>query len=416
MKKLKEAILKNLQIDNIQKEKIKNFIIHNNFYRTPKNKNDSGFNGNLLRISTMRNTYGDFGVFILEKFLFFKETFLIPYSKPSFSEFLKVLFLETSNNIIGFLDTDTLDLFLKNNFNNDYKKAIAILKNRPNFCLFLSKKFKKELDFLKLDDIREYCYIKLHNIKERPICKMCKGKIEFQNTSDGFRDFCSHYCQLAFRNAKKEVKFSKLTDDEIREIITKIPFDVRNLATKEVAENFLNIMEYSKDLPFLTESERLYLFMNKCSLDEPYCRFCGDKKKFQSQAVGYNLTCGKEKCKHASAGKVSNINEFRGKGGWSFPNTFVYILQSVSKPSLCKIGISTNPLERLKDIKNVSKIDDLELIFSMYKKNGIELERKLHKKFKTKQHKFDYPFQSSSEFFLLDENDIKQIQTEIIKW
>lgn len=365
----------------------------------------------------MLNKHGEYGLFILKKFKALKNhVYWVSEGDITFSKFLRYLILENYESILMLLRAETLDGFIKINFNNNYEKALDVFKTRPALSVRLSKIFESELLSKNLDDIREYFYIKAFNIQERPKCMNCSGKIEFHNCSEGFREFCSKECQLEFRNSIKPPKMSNKSDDEIRAIIEKIPLDVRNLSKFNVADNYLNIQKYSEEISGLQVTERIYLFMNKSSLNEPFCNYCGSKKKFVSQGKGYLKTCGKESCKQASIGNVSNIFKNVSKGGCSYDESFIYLFKSESNTEIFKIGISYNPLERLKKIQRSSGIADLKIIFCMFKKNPFELEQKLHKIFENKKLLFEHNFDGSSEFFTLNEEDIDFIKKEIIKW
>lgn len=396
---------------------MKNFVLQNNFFHEKSGRGDSGFNNNISREIVMFNKHGEYGLFILKKYKEL-ENFVFCVSKNgiSFSEFLKCFILENSENLLILLRSENLDEFIKTNFNNNYEKALKFFKTRPHFSTHLSEFFKSELSLKNLDDIREYLYMKSYNMVERPKCLNCSNKIEFISCSEGFRDFCSKKCQLDFRNSIKPPKMSEKSDDEIRKILEKIPLDVRNLATLEVANNYLNIQKYSEELSDLQVTERIYLFMNKFPLNESFCCYCGSKKKFISQGKGYLKSCGKESCKQALVGKISNIFKKVSKGGCSYDETFIYLLKSENNADIFKIGLSQNPLERLKKIQRSSGLTDLKIFFCMYKENPFELEQKLHKIFENKKLNFEHRFDGSTEFFTLNEEDIEFIKKEIIKW
>ena len=365
----------------------------------------------------MFNKHGEYGLFILKKYKELENhVFWTTEKGISFSQFLRYLILENYDSILMLLKKETLDNFIKINFNNNFEKALEVFKTRPTLSENISKVFKSELSLKGLDDIREYFYMKVFNITDRPKCLNCLGKIQFQSCSDGFREFCSKKCQIEFRNSIKTPKMSNKTDDEIRTIIEKIPLDVRNLAKFEIADNYLNIQKYSERLNDLQVTERIFLFMNKLPLSEPFCNFCGSKKKFISQGKGYLKTCGKEACKQASLGKISNIFKNVSKGGCSYDESFVYLLKSERNSEIFKIGISLNPLKRLEKIQRSSGITDLKIYFCMYKKNPYELEQKLHKIFESKKLIFEHSFDGSTEFFTLNEKDVEFIEKEIIKW
>lgn len=86
---------------------------------------------------------------------------------------------------------------------------------------------------------------------------------------------------------------------------------------------------------------------------------------------------------------------------------FLYVLKS-KQNNFYKIGISLDPILRLRSLKNV--IDDFEIIFCVFLKNANTIEKELHNKFKDKKSIISETFDGYSECFDLNNNDIRYIK------
>ena len=265
--------------------------------------------------------------------------------------------------------------------------------------------FENQLNF-KTNNMSELKYCIDNNIKERPKCKSstCNNKVNFSKSyTNGFRDYCSHKCQMYENNRIKESRKSELSDDEIRKIIDKVPLDLRNMTKVEIADNIGNINEYvDKIQTNLPVKERIYIFMNKLTIDDIICPICKTNfKQFYTQGVGYRSTCKNEKCRKAF-GKASSLLD----------SGYLYVLYS-KEEDIFKIVISLNTNKRLIGLRRSLK--DLDIVYCFYLDEKLtETERMLHEKF---MHKHSYPsikFDGHTEFFKLDKNDLKFINNTVL--
>lgn len=218
--------------------------------------------------------------------------------------------------------------------------------------------FENQLNF-KTNNMSELKYCIDNNIKERPKCKSstCNNKVNFSKSyTNGFRDYCSHKCQMYENNRIKESRKSELSDDEIRKIIDKVPLDLRNMTKVEIADNIGNINEYvDKIQTNLPVKERIYIFifMNKLTIDDIICPICKTNfKQFYTQGVGYRSTCKNEKCRKAF-GKASSLLD----------SGYLYVLCS-KEEDIFKIVISLNTNKRLIGLRRSLK--DLDIVYCFY--------------------------------------------------
>lgn len=237
---------------------------------------------------------------------------------------------------------------------------------------------------------------------------MCGKEVEFQNMQCGYRLFCSSECQITYHNSKKPIKHSNLSHDEIIEIIKSVPPDIRNTTNEKIANIFGNVLEYTKNLD-IRDDERLYLYTNKLSEDHIYCD-CGNKKSFKSQIQGYAKTCGLIHCVILNKGqtprrsKETYSNTVSGNG-YGIPGN-VYVLYSESLGAY-KVGITKNLEQRLRDLRRF--VPDIVLKNYTFVSDSGRVEKFIHKKYKDNNVKFGEGFPGSSEFFTLNESDIKDI-------
>lgn len=268
----------------------------------------------------------------------------------------------------------------------------------------------KFVDFTPVS-MTELIYCFRNNIRSRPKCKECSNDTEFTVYKDGYRKFCSQKCQMKYNNKLKEPKKSTNTIDEIRNIIEKIPLDLRNLSKSDIADNYLNILDYTKDFTDVSVPERIHIFQTNLSINDITC-FCGGKKNFVSQGVGYKKTCGKKICiglvKNPNYYNEKDININVSKGGASFESGFLYVLKS-KNISAYKIGISQDPLGRLNDLRK--SINDFEIIQCYWIMEGLsKTEKYLHNIFQYKRKQFDNTFNGYTEIFDLNTQDLKYIK------
>lgn len=330
------------------------------------------------------------------------------YIKISFSDYIRAEYLN-------------MPTFVK--IYPKYKNALDFITNHNIVSSQISKVYDnlikdafKLIDF-EVDNIVELRYCVLNNIKEKPKCKCCGKPVKFHTFTIGYRDFCSTICQMDYNNTKKEPELSNLSDNEIRNIISKIPVDRRNLTNPKIAKVFLNIKKYSEQIEDLKDKERIYLFQNKVNLDDVYCPICKTHKKiFKSQNLGYANTCGRYHCinKFKYPNYVIDVtkeNEFRSRNrNVVLKNCFIYLLYS-EKLNAYKIGISSNPKSRIRKLKN--DVPDLKILMCSYVKNACDLEFDLHNKFKYNRVQFDHTFDGYSEFFYFDEKELKYVYDRI---
>jgi hypothetical protein len=330
------------------------------------------------------------------------------YIKISFSDYIRAEYLN-------------MPTFVK--IYPKYKNALDFITNHNIVSSQISKVYDnlikdafKLIDF-EVDNIVELRYCVLNNLKEKPKCKCCGKPVKFHTFTIGYRDFCSTTCQMDYNNTKKEPELSNLSDNEIRDIISKIPADRRNLTNPKIAKVFLNIKKYSEKIDDLKDKERIYLFQNKVTLDDVYCPICKTHKKiFKSQNLGYANTCGRYHC--INKFKYPNYvidetkeNEFRSRNrNVVLKNCFIYLLYS-EKLNAYKIGISSNPKSRIRKLKN--DVPDLKILMCSYVKNACDLEFDLHNKFKYNRVQFEHTFDGYSEFFYFDEKELKYVYDRI---
>lgn len=329
------------------------------------------------------------------------------YIKISFSDFIRAEYL----NIPTFV-----------NVYPKYKNALDFITNHNIVSSQISKVYDnlikdafKLIDF-EVDNIVELKYCILNNIKEKPKCKCCGKPVKFHTFTTGYRTFCSSKCQLEYNNTKKEPELSNLSDNEIREIISKIPADRRNLTNPKIAKVFLNIKKYSEKINDLEDRERIYLFQNKVNVDDVYCPICKTHKRlFKTQNLGYHKSCGRCQC----IIKIRNEEEIiRTENNIYLPRNgykkardcFIYLLYS-KKLNAYKIGISNNPFRRIEEIRK--GVSDIEPLTVMYLKNASLLEIDLHNKFKDNRVQFDHTFDGYSEFFYLNQKELRYVYDRI---
>lgn len=78
---------------------------------------------------------------------------------------------------------------------------------------------------------------------------------------------------------------------------------------------------------------------------------------------------------------------------------FVYLAKYTPDSDLYKIGISTNPVSRIKSMNRVCPSVSIELIHSFESDNALKTEKNLHNKYGSKR-------VSTTEWFRLDESDV----------
>lgn len=279
------------------------------------------------------------------------------------------------------------------------------------------RRYRAELPF-EVYSAHEFKFCIDHNIQAKPKCKECGNDAPFgQCYNYGYRDFCSSKCQLAFNNKAKPPKRSDLNDDEIRDIISEIPLDVRSVSNESVMDHYLNMAEYSIQVkPSATPPETIHIFMNKLTLADVICPVCKTNyKPFVSQGAGYKKTCG-GMCAWYRDGRTKHFSgaSYTHGGFNSMEDGFIYILESSLLGSV-KIGISIDPAKRLKTLRK--NIADLEIVECIHVNGGLwELERKLHRKFKEYRQKYERKFDGCTEFFELNESQIDDAVQIIKDW
>ena len=378
-------------------KKFKNKII----YIIIKNKlvTYTYYNNNISRFSFWNNNFKNVSKKLFEYYVSAKKE----YYNLKFVDFLKIYFLDKKpKNYKKYKDIY--------DFATNYK---GLINSQTFYSKIYFQNSKKYLNF-QAESFPELIYCIRNHIKERPKCKNCgQNDCRFHFITDGFKQFCSRRCQISSHNTEFIPQESKLSDDEIREIIKQIKPDVRNLMNKKIADVFINIYNYSKEERNLTNKERIYLFLNKIPLSEIYCPYCGEKKLFNSQVVGYKKTCGRvnciSECKHPNSKNYSDRPNFRVSVNYSSIEKprFLYVLKSPSK-NIFKIGIATNPEKRFRTLKK--NIDDLEVVYCVYIQKANILEQKLHKIFEDKKVYFDIAFDGFTEYFSLTKSDLHYIK------
>lgn len=376
-------------LNDEEKQIIKNILEEVNFFNTK-------YNSELTRFRFWERTNPELGVKFLKDFNFFKSY----YHKIRLIDYIKVFILNTETQKSLTRKFKDIDDFVKN---ARYCDSTIVNNNK----LIESNGIKKYINFkpIKASELL-FCYYA--NIKDRPLCKMCGKEVEFQNMQCGYRLFCSSGCQITYHNSKKPIKHSNLSHDEIIEIIKSIPPDIRNTTNEKIANIFGNVLEYTKNLD-IRDDERLYLYTNKLSGDCIYCD-CGNKKSFKSQIQGYAKTCGSIHCVILNKGhkprrpKGTYSNTVSGNG-YGIPGN-VYVLYSETLGAY-KIGITKNLEQRLRDLRCF--VPDIVLKISVFVSDSGRVEKFIHKKYKDNNVKFRERFPGSSEFFTLNESDVKDI-------
>lgn len=376
-------------LNDEEKQIIKNILEEVNFFNTK-------YNSALTRFRFWERTNPELGAKFLKDFNFFKSY----YHKIRLIDYIKVFILNTETRKSFTRKFKGVDDFVKN---ARYCDSTIVNNNK----LIESNEIKKYINFkpIKASELL-FCYYA--NIKDRPLCKMCGKEVEFQNIQCGYRLFCSSECQITYHNSKKPIKHSNLSHDEIIEIIKSVPPDIRNTTNEKIANIFGNVLEYTKNLD-IRDDERLYLYTNKLSEDHIYCD-CGNKKSFKSQIQGYAKTCGLIHCVILNKGqtprrsKETYSNTVSGNG-YGIPGN-VYVLYSESLGAY-KVGITKNLEQRLRDLRRF--VPDIVLKNYTFVSDSGRVEKFIHKKYKDNNVKFGEGFPGSSEFFTLNESDIKDI-------
>jgi len=147
----------------------------------------------------------------------------------------------------------------------------------------------------------------------------------------------------------------------------------------------------------------LFNVHRRCIGDPFRCAFCG----FKHENVGFtdierrvrNLLTGETRSDVQT--KVSDLSLERGRNT-SRESTKLYLMQAGD--NMIKIGVSTNPQDRLKDI-NVSNSDDVHLRSVFNVNHPREVESELHRRFADKN--------KSGEWFELSESIITDLESEL---
>ncbi len=372
------------------KHEIKQFIIENNLLYPH-------YNRNIARKKYWDKRNKEWSDYIYQKYEEHNSMCIIP-----FSDFLRYFFF---NEHIKYY-YNTVEDFLS--------KTIS-LQHNPGTRLY-DTFFEKGCNYVNFTPVSMteliYCY--RNNIVDRPKCKECINDVVFTTYNKGYRVFCSQSCQMKHNNKHKEIKKSDKSIPEIIEIVKSVPLDLRNLTKYEIADNFINILEHTKEFVDISVKERIYVFVNNLSVVDTLCT-CGDKKIFASQGVGYKKTCGRINCINISKNEnYFNDNEYNirvCKGGGSFESGFLYIMRSDFN-NFIKIGISQNPISRLLALRK--SINDFRIIECFWlNKNLSKTEKELHKLYEHKKVFFDDVFDGHSEIFSLDCDDIRCIKDYI---
>lgn len=378
------------------KIKIKN-ILTSGVYGNYKDKTGH-FNRNMLRLKFWQTHFPDLYQNIFNEYELYQQK----YEKFAFTHFI---------------DHVIFDAPIKNK--KKYKGIVDFLKNATHsevICKHYYFKFQKFFNEIVDFDTKsflevKYCYE--HGYRSRPKC-YCGKDLTFTVYTQGYHKFCSTQCQLKYNNSEKEPKLSSLTDDEVRKVINKIKPDRRNLTNEKFANVYLNVYNYSQNDPNLSNRERLFLFLNKKTSNYSICPYCKKYKKiFKSSVTGYTQTCGHLFCinasKNAQVTTKPNVLVSR-TSNYQMYDGFIYVLYSPNH-DMFKIGIATNPLTRLNELKK--DIPDLIISYCWYVHEACIYERELHEHFKSKQIIFEETFDGYTEYFKLSESDVKYIKDYI---
>lgn len=386
------------KIDNF-KEKIKDILIKNRLIVIKPNT--GYYNNNISRKSFWDNNFPEYSNRLFD--LYRREC--EKYENLKVVDFIKIYFFNKNFKKLG--------LFRKFNdiFNFLDKCDRSDLRSKHYQLEFLSK-FNDIVNF-KTKNIYEVKYCYDHGLKDRPRCPVCNQSLEFVSLSSGYHKFCSLKCQMSNNNSLKTPKLSSLSDDEIREYLKTIPKDRRNLTNQKYADVYNNIYNYSSNDKDLKNAERLFLFMNKLPVSYTICPYCKIRKKiFKSSEVGYSKTCGYVNCiklhRYPNTKPASYTDARIGSNrSEKLKDCFLYVLRS-NQNNFYKIGISLDPILRLRNLKNV--IDDFEIVFCVFLKNANTIEKELHNKFRNKKSIITETFDGYSECFDLNDNDIRYIK------
>lgn len=350
------------------------------------------YNRNISRKKVWDNINYEWSLFLFNSFEQMNSIYPI-----SFVDFLKKFIFDDESIIYYSSELD----FIKRT------PVVQINEGTKHYKIFFDKS-KKLINF-EPTSFTEIIYCVRNDIVDRPKCKECEEMTQFTVYKNGYRTFCSQKCQIIYNNKQKEIKESDLSDNEIRELISKIPLDHRNLSNEIIASNFVNISNYSKHFGNLTITEKIYVFFNKLSLNDISCETCNKIKIFKSQGIGYTKTCGRKSCIDVarfgtSYYKENDLNIKVAKGGESFENGFLYILFSQSL-SAYKIGISQDPISRLYSLRK--NINDLEIKECCWLNADLgKTEKEFHNIFNGKKAIFERSFDGYTEFFYLEQDDI----------
>ena len=316
---------------------------------------------------------------------------------------------------------DYSDVFIKRSAENINS---IINRTRPYYSEELRTKIlkaKEECDRMlgyKTRSAHELKYCLINKIEHLPTCLLCGGEVMFNGPKEGFRKFCSVKCQNTHHNSQKPIGRMNLSDDEVRDLILGVKIDNRNLHNEIVAGCFDNVLDYTnKILKQLKTNEALYIFLNKLEKSDIMCPVCEvRKRKFISQGRGYRETCG---CKSCTYGIRHDVyyegSEPVSKGPYSIrgdveyrESGFIYIIKSEFS-GLTKIGVSQDPITRIKNISN--DIEDVELVNCFYIKSGlVNLEKYIHDKYRDKQALLDSQITGYTEWFRLSEDDVTDVE------
>ena len=266
--------------------------------------------------------------------------------------------------------------------------------------------------------IQELKYCIINKIESLPTCQQCGGGVEFNGPTAGFRKFCSAKCQNIYHNSQKPIGRVDLSDDEVRDLISSVGIDHRNLHNETIASCFDNVIDYSNTVfKPLKVNEALYIFLNKLTTSDVMCPVCEvRKRKFISQGRGYLKTCGCKSCVYGIRHDVYyEGTEPVSKGPYSIhggieyrESGFIYIIKSEFS-GLTKIGVSQDPVARIKAISR--DIEDVELVNCFYIKSGlVNLEKFIHDKYRDKQVLLESQIAGYTEWFRLDESDVTDIE------
>lgn len=383
---------------------IKNILIENGLVKV--SDKTGYYNNNISRESYWENNFPEYKEQFFETYREWRDMF---DSEPSVSFFIKCYFFDKNPRSLGLFRRfkDIKDYFE----NATHSELIS-----KHYHSYFKDEFKDIVDF-ETDNIYEVKMCFDNGMRERPKCRECGRDAPFTGALNGyFRDFCCFKCQMDYNNKEKTPKLSNLSDDEIREIVSKIPPDRRNLTNPKYADVYLNIYNYSKDVVDLKQNERQFLFMNKLDINYIVCPYCKCHKKiFKSSVEGYRETCGRKSCIklriHPNCGpsdeEINLDDRISENRNAILSSSFLYVIYS-KKNDFYKIGISVNPTSRVSSF--LQFFDDFELKFCVFLKNANDVEYEFKKHFKEKRVLFESSFDGHTEYFKLNNDDLEYIK------